>query len=209
MANYLAGYHGTIKDHADEFVHTMALVAGAGDQGTLAEDVADAFTAFYNDGSNATWRTQQSNAITYTHVTVAEILDLTAGTLAAANRVSLPAGLIGGLTTVPPSQVACAVSTRGGTYANGTPVRGRYYLPLIVPSVTSGLFLAPGALTIAQAALQLHQDLIAGAGASPAVWSRKLGSLSTIEEYRVGTVPDTIRSRRNNTAETYQTVVVT
>lgn len=205
MANLLCGFHGTIKGVPDEFTHTLAVTWPGDDVVVAAQQLATAFETAFADLPDDSWAPAVSGGATWTHVTAAEILSLTAGTLSAAGRANLTAGMAGTGARQPPSQVALAVSLRGGTYPNGTPIRGRFYLPLPLVDATNGLLASAAQAWALNGTIRLFNEMNDVYTFVPCVWSRKAGSLSPVEEVRVGIVCDTIRSRRNNTAESYST----
>lgn len=203
MPNLLAGFHGTIQGVPDEFVHTLAVTWPGDEQSAAATQLATAFETAFAMLPDDSWAPAISGAVTYTHVTVAEILNLSTGELAAASRANLTAGMAGTGPRQPPAQVACAVSLTAGVYANGTPVKGRFYLPLPTIDATTGLMSATTQGQVLDGTIALFDEMNGTSSFVPCVWSRKLAELQPVTMVRAGRVPDTIRSRRNNTAEEY------
>lgn len=209
MPLYQVALHGTLASIAEIFTHTLAINSTAPAEG-LALEVLTEFEEAFTDASIG-WQAATSNTVTYTHATAAEILTLTDPNpaLAAASRANATTPFSGsGASQIP--QAALAVTLVAGTYPNGTPLRGRYYLP--VPS-TSQLQTGSGLLTTAAQTLFLEGqsnflDRLSSLGHTPCVWSRKLGSLQIVDTVSVGNRVDTIRSRRNAGLEDYSSLPV-
>lgn len=167
---------------------------------------------------NAAWKSAWAAVISYkanvytgtifTESTAAPILGLTNGDLGQAAHVAFSPTLPGTGSSSLPSQCAVAVSLSGGARANGTPYRGRFYLP--APSVNALI----GDGTYAQAAntlsfIQSYAANLAAAGLTLSIWSRKDGTLVAVNQIRVGNKVDTMRSRRNELPETYSVAALT
>lgn len=207
MAPTLVAYHGTISDINDIFVHTLAIEDEGQGAEAVAQGAVNAMTAAWEAGSPATLKASTGSNCTYTHVTAAEILDLSTGTLAASVRRDFSPAMQGSSTSNPPAQVSCAVSLTAGTYANGAPVKGRFYLPLVTVAPDTGLYSSSTVAVVANAMGVLADELVNSALVTPSVWSRKLAALQPLSLIRVGNIPDTIRSRRNSGAEVYVDVL--
>jgi hypothetical protein len=100
--------------------------------------------------------------------------------------------------------MAVAVSLTAGVRANGTPRKGRFYLPTFGGGInpTTGLM----EQTITDRVVDLVVDYVEalrGAGLDPGVWSRTEATFATLTMIRVGNKPDTIRTRRNAEPEEY------
>lgn len=211
MARYLVRYEGTFStgSWAEIFLHTLCVNSTA-----AAEDVALAlgghFSGLWADATVGVGGLHTPSVI-YKQVSVAEIINLELGTVSAAYHAQLGAGLVGSATgnTMPP-QVALAVSLTAGTYANGRPMRGRFYLPAMAVSntTTDGQCLTTTRDRVAEF-WKRQWELMEQDGHILSVWSRsapKSGggtTTQTVEQLRVGNRFDTIRTRRNATPETY------
>lgn len=215
MAVYQLKFHGTLNGGAEQFVHSLVI----DDVGALLNDEQ----AAANEGVGALNNTLPGSSMldlfptqtVWTHVTAARVLDLATGRLSAAFRQDLPTPIIGTTGFPMPPQCAWVVSLRAGTYANGSPLRGRFYLPAPNTSEID----ADGRVTVvnrdialgwAVAFIQEFNDDLADRAAQ--VWSRGavagsnakgMATTQTIDEVRVGRVIDTIRSRRGNLIEDY------
>lgn len=208
MAPMLTAIHGTIADVPDIFVFTMAVDDGDQGQAATAAAQVNAFTTALTVGAPDSLQARIGNNFTFTHATAAEILSLSLGTLAAASRADFDPAITGTSINNPPAQVSCCVSWTGGNYANGTPIRGRSYLPGVQTATDTGLYASTTQATVANAIGQWVTQLNDFGLVVPSVWSRKLAALSPISAARVGRIPDTIRSRRNGGAENYVDVVI-
>lgn len=206
MAVYLATFSGTLLNGAEQFSHSLAIddVLGGSEEDMLAQVVLglQAMTGF--TGFAATY----PQSTKWTNVKVAQVLNLSTGELRAGiNQAVNISGTGSGVAVIPPPQVAVAVSLVAGPRANGTPFRGRFYLP--APAVASsnwseGLMTATAQATIAngvEAMLEQINDPIDQIACQ--VWSRRYATTSTVETIRVGRAFDTIRSRRRDLAELY------
>lgn len=209
MAPTLLAFHGTLSDVPDIFVHTLAIESNGQSQEGVAIAGVQAWNAAMTAGNGSSLAGNMSDATTYTHVTAATILDLSEGTLAASTRRDFDPAISGTNVAPVPGQVSCAVSWTAGTYANGSPVRGRMYLPGVVTGGANGKYTAATVAAVANAMGVLVTELRNFGLVEPAVWSRKLAALQPITAARVGEIPDTIRSRRNGGAENYVDVVLT
>lgn len=209
MASALLKFYGTLLSGAEQFQHSLvvddAVVAGDEEVWSqwAADAIADAFAAVPSANPFP-------STTAYTGVSAAEILNLSTGALSAAHhRTVSHAG--GGSGNLPP-QCSVAVSLTGGQRANGTPIRGRFYLP--GPRNETNFFASNGRLsTGGQEAYWIFADALVWSlnrelqDAAPQVWSRALGNTTTVTEVRVGKAVDTIRSRRADIPEEYLTGV--
>jgi hypothetical protein len=209
---YIANIHGDFNTGAETFQHSLAMNdSGTSSQSNLADtfvsDVAQSLTSsdFLSELAPV-WR--------YTGISVAEVLSQNPVRLSAATRREFGTAMAGtsGNRTLPP-QTAIAVSLTATPYSNGTPVRGRWYMPptgggLAVNtdgSIPVGIQDKVGAFAAALiGAVNLASD-----GRFAAVWSRLSagkgdGEAHQITGIRVGNRFDTIRSRRKAIQETYK-----
>lgn len=204
MASYLCTVRGTLAQAAlnEQFTFTFGAISLLS-----ASSVATA--------TNTAWKTMWNGtptlksifpaSVVFTETTAAEILGLTTGALYSASHVPFSPLLTGNGAGSTPSQLAICVSTRGGTKPNGTPFKGRMYLPN--PSqgqidATTGLLTNPGTI---KDAMKVFFDGCISATVIPAIWSRSAGTLYAVTDFKVGDRVDTIRRRRNARAETYVT----
>lgn len=207
VTNYLATLKGKLvpTGQGEDFVHTFGVVSSSGAT-ALAADIAAVWDEAWA-GPAGTIGNAFSAQVTYTEVQVAQILNLSDPAVMAATHHSFVPPLAGSnLTTMIPTQLAVATSWIAGTRANGTPLRGRTYLPTpaldTIDTVTGHLKvqyqteLGTGMQGFVQGLFQR------GHGVS--VWSRKEGRLAQVTAVRMGNIVDTIRSRRNTQDETYQ-----
>lgn len=207
MPNYLCTLRGTIVPNTlgEIFSHSLAIVS-ASDATVVATEVRDAW--------QAQWVAEVPplsgdfpTSVTYTEATAAEILNPITGVLAAAQHVPFspqrPGTAVGEML---PSQTAVAVSLTAGLRANGTPMKGRFYLPPPTEAATdaNGMLLLAFQQRVADYMGQFISTLQASTH-TPCVWSRTEGRLSSIDSIRVGNKFDTIRRRRNHFPETYET----
>lgn len=207
MANYLTTLRGTIVPNtlAEIFTHSLAIVS-ASTATVVATEIRDAW--------QAQWVAEVPPlsgdfpvSITYTEATAAEILNLFEGTLAAAQHVPFSPTRPGtGTGEMLPSQTAVAVTLVAGLRANGTPMKGRFYIPAPTEAATdiNGMLLLQFQQRVADYMGQFISTLQAS-GHTPCVWSRTEGRLATVDSIRVGNKFDTIRRRRNSLPETYET----
>lgn len=206
MANFLTTLRGTIVPNTlgEIFSHSLAIVSSSTAQ-VVAQEVHDAFQAQWV--AEVPPLSQDYPAgITYTEATAAEILDPFEGTLAAAIHVPFEPVRPGtGTGDMLPSQTAVAVSLYAGLRANGTRMKGRFYLPapLETQSGPSGELVLAFQQRVADYMSQFITTLQAS-GHVPCVWSRTEGRLSTVDGIRVGNKFDTIRRRRNHLPEIYE-----
>lgn len=200
MVNYLCTLRGSIGT-GEEFSHSIAATSDLGPADT-ALAVRDAWVAADTAGGT-NWGLALSSQVTYTSATAAVITDLSTGALdpAAVALFEPPAPSGSGVSG--PFQTAVAVSLTGGLRPNGSPIRGRFYLPLVgIAAVNNGRLPSSVVDAVVLASDTFLTNLSTGTVA-PAVWSRSLASLTAVTSARVGDVPDTIRSRRNALAEAY------
>lgn len=214
MGTYFCTMRGTIQTATigEIFQHSLA-VTSAQTQSEVCDTLESAFRT--NFGTSTTLLAGSLGAGTvYTEVTAALINDLTGTTKpvlqAATHKAFSPTlpGLLAG--SMLPAQNAVAVSLTGGLRPNGTPYRGRFYLPPgVVGNVgTDGLLLSTIRTRINTWAAQ-YLNALKGAGVVPCVWSRSLGALTPVTSVRTGDRIDTIRSRRNKGVEAYISAVIT
>lgn len=207
MANYLCTIRGTLVPNVlqEIFSHSLAIIS-ASDASTVATLVRDMWQSQWV-AEVPPLSADFPASVTYTEVTCAEILNLFDGTLTAAQHVPFSPVRPGtGTGEMLPSQTAVAVSLTAGLRANGTPMRGRFYLPPLTEAATdvNGMLV----LGVQQRIADYMGQFISGIQASthtPAVWSRTEGRLASIDSIRVGNKFDTIRRRRNSLPETYET----
>jgi hypothetical protein len=207
MTNYLTTVRGTLNTASlkEIFVFTIPGVA-TGDSLTVATGVKSAFATAW--AGTPSLSTLVDSRTVFTEVTAAEILNMNTGTLKAASHVPFTPTLQGSSPAALPSQLAVCISTAGGSKPNGTPYRGRFYLPgpqAAAISSTNGLLAVPASWLSFSKAFFLA--MIANSFV-PAVWSRKDGNMNIITQLRVGDRVDTIRTRRNELAETYTTTTI-
>lgn len=206
MPNYLTTLRGTIVPNTlgEIFSHSLAVVSASTAQ-VVAQEVHDAW--------QAQWVAEVPplsgdfpTTITYTEATAAEVLNLFEGTLAAAIHVPFNPVRPG---TAPgemlPSQTAVAVSLNAGLRANGTKMKGRFYLPAPTEAATTanGELMLTFQQRVADYMAQFITTLQAS-GHTPCVWSRSEGRFASVDGIRVGSKFDTIRRRRNHLPETYE-----
>lgn len=205
MPDYLVTLRGTLSPGTltEIFSHQIAVVSSRSDQ-QVATDAATTWAAAWNDATNVSLKPAFSPTVAYTEATCAEILDFLDGALSAAYHAPIT-GVAGTGVAALPSQNAVAVSLTGGTKPNGTPMKGRFYLP--TPSAAA-ILTATGLLaSSAQAAMtKLAADWIDAMnllGDIVCIWSRRWTSFNVVEQVRVGDRVDTIRRRRNAKPESY------
>jgi hypothetical protein len=206
MADFLTTLRGTIAPAvvSEIFSHSLAIRSNA-DSTVLAEDVKNSW--------NNTWQVGGPNIslyfpleVEYVEATAALILDPVTPKVSAAYHASFPAGTTGAnINGMMPAQNAVAVSLQAGVRDNGTPLRGRFYLPTLGQDTvegTSGVLLPSVQQGIADG-IRSFLTALETQGHTPCVWSRTLGSVSPVTLMRVGNRVDTIRTRRNHGVETY------
>lgn len=206
MPNYYTTLRGTIVPNTlgEIFSHSLAVVSASTDQ-VVAQEIHDAWQAQWV-AEVPPLSADFPTGITYTESTAAQILDLFNGTLAAAIHIPFEPVRPGtGAGEMLPSQTAIAVSLYAGLRANGTRMKGRFYLPAPTEAATT----ATGELVLAfqqRVADYMAQFIttLQASGHTPCVWSRKEGRLASIDGIRVGSKFDTIRRRRNHMPETYE-----
>lgn len=206
MAVYLVTYSGTLLGGQEQFAHTLAVDdVNDGGESAIADRADTALQAFL---ATAGCSNNISNGTRWTNIKVARVLSLTAGTLFAGfNKAINHAGTNASAGSVPPPQAALAISLVGGPRANGTPYRGRFFLPAPqfgTGSVVGGVLDTALQTSFANGVQNWLNDLNnAVLGVSAQVWSRSAGVTSTVETIRVGRQIDTIRSRRRDMPESY------
>lgn len=203
-------YHTTLRGTvgtgaaADIFSHSLGIESNA-DAATVGAAIRDSWLQVWQAGQIGL--DQHYNASTiYLETTVAQVLDPMVPDLSAAQHVPFTPVLPGlGIQETLPQQNAIAVSLTAGLRPNGTPFRGRFYLP--APQITvligDGL-LDPNVQSNILTQIQGHFTRLAAAGHVPSVWSRTVEDLvQAVTQVRVGNKIDTIRRRRNALPETY------
>lgn len=206
MANYLTTLRGTLAAGTltEIFQHSLAIQSNA-EPSTIAASLVTSWDSAWK-GPGGAISNLWPPAVTYTESTVAAIMGLTDGKVAAATHAAFPLGDSG--TSVSgsiPSQSAVAISLVGGFRLNGAPMKGRFYLPFPSQETLDPVsgFLTPAAQgAIGTAMLGFLEALRAG-GHTPSIWSRVEGNLHAVDLVRVGNKVDTIRRRRNAGAEVY------
>ena len=211
MVLYIANIHGDFNTGAEHFQHSIAIsddgTSSPADQADVVRDALDGAL------TSSQLMTQLSSKWRYTHVTVAEVLSQAPVRLSAAVRRDLAVAAVGsnGNRTLPP-QCAVVVSLTADPYANGSPVRGRMYMP----PCGGGLGINDDGSLIdsvrdhygnwAAALIGSINDV--GSARFAAVWSRLgsgkgTGQAHQIRSIRVGNRIDTVRSRRKAITEQY------
>lgn len=202
--------NGTIAGIPDIFTHTLTVNGAPGDLAAIAAAARDEWALAWTSatfGLNG----ETSNTVRYTHVTAAEILDPgpTDPALSASFRSDFDPVLQGAGTGMP-SEISIVVSLRAGVRPNGTPLRGRFYLP--PPS--QGTIVSPTGLLNAVDqqrfvdCMSAFLDGLQSAGLPSAVWSRVLGTTPAVDTVSVGNHFDVMRSRGNAALETYLSAAV-
>jgi hypothetical protein len=191
---------GTLKEI---FVYTLVVNnTAAAPSGVVATNVGAAFKTAWT--ATTAFKSWFASPVVWRETTSALIMGPTDGSLGAAAHVAYSPTLAGTGSSSLPSQNAIAVSFAGGAKANGTPYRGRHYLPTPATSVgdTDGLLSSTVTDSIRTFYITWFNNLLAG-NLVPVIWSRTTGQFQTISQIRVGNKVDTIRSRRNELPETY------
>jgi hypothetical protein len=204
MTNYLTSLRGTLANASvgEIFSHSLAIQSNAS-QTTVATAVASTWEALWNGVSNL--KGEFPSTVVYTEAVAAVIIDLASGKVSAAYHAPITAGAGGAAGNESlPTQNALVVSLLAGVRANGTPMRGRFYLPSLDRSVLNadGTVLSQVQSGIADVMQQWIQDL-AAQGHTACVWSRTEARMAIASTLRVGNRVDTVRSRRNKGQETY------
>ena len=204
MAVFLCTLHGFQNTNQEIFQHTIALdnpSFAQEDSTDVAEHVWDAWATAFNTDFQALFPT----TMIYQGAKAAAVLNLSTGELAAAGVHNATKAGTASATNVVPYQCAIAVSLTAGNRPNGTPIRGRFYLPApVVGALTSGFVSSASRTTIVNRVKVFHDELDTFTPAyDPVVWSRSLANTTSITHIRVGSVVDTIRSRRNAFTENY------
>jgi hypothetical protein len=155
-----------------------------------------------------------SSSVQFTEVTAAKINNLDGNgdnvLQAATHKLFSPVLVGSNAGALLPAQNSVAVSLTAGTKPNGTPYKGRFYLP---PCTSTAL--AAGGLLQTTTRSSYNQwasgwlNALKAAGVTPGVWSRKFATVTPVGIVRVGDRVDTIRSRRNKGTENYVQSVVT
>lgn len=201
MADYLISHRGEIGSGDEIFIHTMSATSPLSQSAVAALVASNWYDALTESGLGI--QPYLADTVTYTDVTVAEILSLSTGALAAATTQALAAPVAGSGSPLP-AQVALGVSFTAGTRPNGTPLRGRCYLPPLEASAVSvGGRIDAGIVTDVAECFATYFERLDALGVTVGVWSRTLAVVQPVTEVRVGNVWDTIRSRRNAIPETY------
>jgi hypothetical protein len=190
------------------FSHSLCIQSGS-TAATVAQQVRDAWQTQWNapTGLGQLFTAE----IVYVEATAAQVLDPMVPDLGAAAHSAFAialAGTNGG--DMLPSQSAVAVSLTAGKRPNGTPFRGRFYLPPLSMDTVGpdGVLLAAIPQTICENILAFFNAL-AAVNAYASIWSRTVEDLvSYVDLVRVGNKVDTIRTRRNKMPETYYSLPV-
>lgn len=210
MVNYLGTFRGTIHTGTlgEVFSHSVAIQSG-NPALTVALDMGSAWQYTWNDPTNGLRQFFHAE-VKYLETTAAPILSLTDGTLGAAVHQPFVPELVGqGVGTQLPSQTALAVSLKAGLRTNGTPLKGRFYLPAFMSgAITTDGTLGTTTQTKIKDAIDLFFDYMTSTGDYVCVWSRTMGVLQLVDSFRVGNKADTIRRRRNALPESYVTATV-
>jgi heme exporter protein D len=187
------------------FSHSLGIISSKTAAET-AQAVRDSWQNVWSAGATPL-KSYFHPSVVYVEATAATVIDPIKPDLsAAAHSQFSPAQAGTGLGDMMPSQNALAVSLTAGVRPNGTPFKGRFYLPPLSTAVLG----ADGTLdTLATSALadamKAWLDALSAGGYVPAVWSRTVASLQApVVSIRVGNKVDTIRSRRNALPEVYQ-----
>jgi hypothetical protein len=206
VTNFLVTLRGTfaVPTVNEIFVHTLAVQSSATTP-LLATQVRDHWAAAWG-GATGLARTC-SNNVKYVEATAATILDLSNGDLSAASHALFAPQPTGTGVKASPSQLAMCVSLVGGPKPNGTPYRGRFYMPMPDASYIQAADGRPSAPYHWADGTKDFFDLMSAAGHVPCVWSRANAVLSPVTQIKVGDRFDTIRRRRNSAAETYVVAV--
>lgn len=210
MARYLVSLRGTLATSSvsEIFSHSLCINSVSAQAG-VALAVRLAWSQLWTSGG-LTVQSGYNSQVTYNEVVVAEILNLELGTVTAAHHEPFTPPLAGnGSGAMLPSQNAIAISFKAGTRPNGTPLRGRSYMP----APRTGLVLADGLLDPAwrdsfATQWQAFLQTLKGASHLPSVWSRTIPTTQTIDQVRVGDRVDTVRRRRNHLPESYKVLAV-
>lgn len=206
MAVYLATISGTLNDGAEAFSYSLAFdsTVQTDDSATLAAVKAAHDAAMGTSGFLGIF----PDSTAWKNIKVAKVINLSTGTLFAGLNQAI--NHVGGNSTSsqqPPSQLALAASLVGGPRANGTPYRGRFYLPFPVwgtPNTGDGILGTASQTTIlAYCSTLIDQINDVPSGRRVVVWSRKDGLTSNVTAVKLGRVPDVIRSRRRDLPEQY------
>lgn len=207
MANYLCTLRGRLASAGvgEIFSHSFAVMSNA-EPSMVSTAVASSWNTVWFSGPTSL-AGEFPTAVVYEEATAALILGLTDGRLGAAYHTPFEPDCAGSNTSgTHPTQVSVAVSFRAGFRPNGTPLKGRTYMPGLSVDRTdaaTGLILSS-----AQNVLLLQWETfvngLSAGGHNVAVWSRTMGAVQAVTQVRVGNRMDTIRSRRNSQAEQYQ-----
>jgi hypothetical protein len=206
MPHYLLTHRyawGTTEEFG---LHTLTVFSNNDNQAEVANTARDAFVETTTGSILGQWPA----VVRYNRLSAARILSLTTGALQAASHAAM--NVAGLAAQASPPQLSIVVSMQGGARPNGTPVRGRFYLPPAavynnssVPETAGRV--GSGTITAVGAWVQNYFTELASRGLEPVVWSRTLGSAGSVNNVRVGDVADTVRRRRNQLAENYTAVV--
>lgn len=211
MTVYHTTLRGTIGSGAaaDIFSHSLG-IESVSDAQTVGNAIRDSWVTAWSGGGAGI--DQHYNASTkYVEVTVAAVLDPMVPDLAAATHVPFTTPLPGlGIQETLPQQDAIAVSLTAGLRPNGTPFRGRFYLPAPQTLVVAGDgLLDPAVQQAILTSVSGHLTRLKALGHVPSVWSRTVEDLvNPVNLVRVGNKIDTIRRRRNALPETYLEAII-
>jgi hypothetical protein len=214
MAQFYCTVRGTIATAqlGEIFQHSIAVVSSLS-QSAVADALELTFRNAFGTASTKLMGLT-SNQCTYNEVTAAQITRLD-GTppdalMAATHKAFSPVLNGGSGTFMLPAQSTVAVSLTAGTRPNGSPYKGRFYLP---PSTIT--YIDQQGKISSTARTQYTNwagewlNAMRAAGIDPSVWSRAQSVLSPVGSVRIGDRVDTQRSRRNKGVETYSTSVIT
>ena len=203
MVNYLITHNWAFGPGDEIQMHSLVVQTDIADQAQVAQEAQDAFEAPFADPSVSIAGILSSD-VTYNFTTAARIIDLSLGTLAAASTVFASAPPVEGTGDQNAAQVALAVSLNAGFRPNGQPLRGRFFLPTIAGQAFDADGRLSGVLQgIVRDFVQAWFGGLDAATLTPSVWSRSLATVQAVTGARIGNVPDTIRSRRNQLPESY------
>jgi hypothetical protein len=200
MPNYLLTYRWGWYATEELGLHTLTVASPETDPLTVASEAWTSWVVGFESVTNMVLNFAQG--VTYNRASAAEILDLSTGALAAAAHHTPTAVPMTGTRSAP--QCAVGISLTAGVRPNGTPMRGRFFLPPPSPAIltTDGVIDANRTQAFANFAATWLDNLTT-LGHIPQVWSRTLGVVQPVGVVRAGNVVDTIRSRRNQIPEAY------
>lgn len=198
MVDYLLTHRWTWGGTTEMGIHTLAVTTDETDPSTVADTARVSFEQTY---LALAADNQVSGMVIYDAVIANEITDLSTGDL---NAGHISPATISGAGGVLPPQLSVTFSLTAGSRPNGAPIRGRFYLPTPSDGALdgNGTLDTSGQTFYASWGGNYLDDLI-GLGITPCVWSRTLALMSPVTSARVGSVVDTIRTRREQLPENY------